>query len=87
MAKRQIEVFSAGCQACDEAIELVQRLSCPSCEVRVMDMHDPSAASRARELGIRRVPAVVIDGKVAECCAAGGLDEATLKAAGLGQPL
>jgi len=50
-------------------------------------MNDPAVANRAKRLGICSVPAVVIDGKLADCCAGRGPDEATLKAAGLGQPL
>ncbi len=84
---RKVEVFSAGCPACTEAIELVESLACPSCEVSVLDMHEEAVASRAKELGVHRVPAVVIDGKLAGCCAGGGPDEGTLRAAGLGVPL
>ena len=84
--KRPIEVFSAGCPACEETIELVKSVACPSCEVTVLDMNDPSVASRAKSLGIRSVPSVVIDGELADCCAGGGPDEATLRSAGLGQP-
>ena len=29
--KRKIEVFSAGCPACEETIKLVNRIACPSC--------------------------------------------------------
>jgi hypothetical protein len=47
-------------------------------------MKDPKVASRAKALGIRSVPAVVIDGKLADCCAGRGPQEATLRAAGLG---
>jgi len=50
-------------------------------------MKDPEVTGRANSLGIRSVPAVVIDGKLADCCAGRGPDEATLRAAGLGQPL
>jgi glutaredoxin len=84
---RKIEIFSAGCPVCEETVELVNRAACPSCEVSVLDMKDPSVVSRARSLGIRSVPAVVIDGKLADCCAGRGPDEATLRALGLGQPL
>ena len=83
--KRKIEVFSAGCPACKEAIVLVHQISCPSCEVSVLDMNDAEVASQAKSLGIRSVPAVVIDGKLADCCTGRGPDEATLRAAGLGQ--
>lgn len=82
--KRKIEVFSAGCPACQETVTLVNRIACPSCEVSVLDMHDPQVASRAQALGIRSVPAVVIDGQLAECCAGDGPDETKLRAAGLG---
>lgn len=83
-AKRSIEVFSAGCPACEEAVELVNRAACESCEVSVLDMKDSGVAKRAKSLGIHSVPAVVIDGKLADCCAGRGPDEATLRAAGLG---
>lgn len=85
-AKRKIEVFSAGCPVCQETVDLVNRIACASCEVRVLDMGDAQVASRAKSLGIRSVPAVVIDGKLADCCA-GGPDESTLRAAGLGQQI
>jgi hypothetical protein len=85
--KRVIEVFSAGCSVCEETVAMVQRAACPSCEVIVLDMQDPEVARRARSLGIRSVLAVVIDGALAACCAGRGPDEATLRAAGLGQAL
>jgi glutaredoxin 3 len=84
---RTIEIFSAGCPACEDTIELVNRLACPSCDVTVLDMKQPHVASRAKHLGIRSVPAVVINGELADCCTGRGPDEHTLRAAGLGQPL
>jgi len=85
--KRKIEVLSAGCPACDETVKLVESLACPSCEVTVLDMNDASVAGRAKTLGIRSVPAVVIDGNLAGCCTGRGPEEAALRAAGLGQPI
>lgn len=83
-SKRKVEVFSAGCPACEEAVALVNRIACPSCEVEVLDMHEPDVASRAKAYGIRTVPAVVIDAKLAACCTGAGPDEASLRASGLG---
>jgi glutaredoxin 3 len=83
--KRKVEVFSAGCPACQDAINLVNRLACVSCEVSVLDMNDIGAAQRVRDLGIRSVPAVAINGQLASCCTAGGVEEQALLAAGLGQ--
>ncbi len=85
--KRKIEVFSAGCPVCKDTVNLVNSMACPSCEVSILDMKKPEVAERAKSLGIRSVPAVVINGKLAGCCAGRGPDEATLKAAGLGNPL
>ncbi len=84
--KRTIEVFSAGCPACRETIDLVNRVACPSCEVSILDMNDGAVANRAMQLGIKSVPAVVIDGKLADCCTGCGPDEAVLRQAGLAQP-
>lgn len=85
--KRTVEVFSAGCPACEQTIALVNKVVCPSCEVLILDMKDPAVASRAKSLGIRSVPVVVIDGKLADCCGGRGPEEATLRAAGLGQSI
>lgn len=85
--KRKIEIFSAGCPVCDEAVQTVKRIACPSCETEVLDMRQPEVAAKAEQLGISRVPAIVIDGQLAECCATGGVDEQVLRAAGVGVPL
>jgi len=85
--KRKIEIFSAGCPLCREIVSLVQRMSCPSCEVSVVDMRDIRGMTRAREVGVRSVPAVAINGTLADCCAERGPDPATLRAAGVGRPL
>ena len=85
MAKRQVEVFSAGCAACQETIDLINQIAFPSCEITVHDMCDAAVAKRAKGLGVRSVPAVVINGKLADGCAGRGVDEPTLRAAGIGQ--
>lgn len=64
--QRKVEIFSSGCPACDETVKLVESIACPSCDVTVLDMHDQNVASRAKSLGVQSVPAIVIDGKLAE---------------------
>lgn len=83
--RRKVEVFSAGCPVCADAIRVVEAIRCPACEVEVLDMHTPTVATRAAELGVRSVPAVSVDGRLADCCAGGGPDEAALRTAGVGQ--
>lgn len=84
--KRQVEVFTAGCPVCDHTIELVKRIACDSCDVTVVDLRDPTVARRAEALGVRSVPAVVVNGTLADCCR-GGPSEADLRRAGIGQPV
>ncbi len=84
--RRKVEIFSAGCPVCEDAIQRVTGIACPSCEVEVLDMNDPVTAKAAEAYGVQRVPAVAVDGKLAPCCAGVGVDEAALRSLGLGQP-
>lgn len=86
-AKRTIEIFSAGCSICSDSVARIHALACSLCKVTVLDMQRSEVADRAKALGIRSLPAVVIDGKLADCCAGRGLDEDVLWSAGLGQPI
>ncbi len=84
MRKRVIEVFSAGCACCNNAIQAVHDASCESCDVRILDMKDPAVAAREKQVGIHRVPAVVIDGQLADCCATGEVDLDVMRSMSLG---
>lgn len=87
MKKRTIEVFSAGCPCCDEAVQLVKSIACDNCDVQVLDMRsDRAAQARAKEYGIKRVPAVVVNGQLANCCQSGAVDATTLRNLGVGTP-
>ncbi len=87
MEKRKIEIFSEGCSVCDETIQMVNSIACSSCDVQVLDMRQADVAARAKEYGVKSVPAVVIDGKLSECCTNRGIDVETLKTAGIGMSL
>lgn len=85
--KRKVEVFSAGCAVCVEVVSMIKSLACPSCEIQVLDMQRPEIAKKAKQYGIKSVPAVVINGKLADCCGENGPSEAVLRSAGLGQTI
>ena len=85
--QRKVEIFSAGCAVCSDVIDEVKQMAYDSCEITVMDMHDSDVAKRARALGIRSVPAVVVDGKLADCCSNRGVDRSVLAVAGIGKPI
>lgn len=85
--KRKIEIFSAGCPTCQDTVDLVNKIACSSCDVDVLDMNDTVISERAKKLGINRVPAIVIDGQLADCCSVSAPDEQSLRAAGIGQAI
>lgn len=88
MAKRKIEVFTAGCPLCDDAVKLVKELACPNCDVTVYGLQDETSGARdkAAQYGIYRVPAVVVDGKLVDCCQnQKPVSREALIAAGVGQ--
>jgi len=85
--RRKSEVFSAECAICRENFATIGDAVCPACDVVELDMANPQVARRAKALGVSSVPAIVIDGRLAGCCAGRGPELETLKIAGLGQPL
>ncbi len=79
--KHKIEIFSAGCATCKETIEMVKKVAGSEHEVQIHDMHQQEVAKRAKEHGVRSLPAVVVNGKLAGCCAGRGPDEHVLREA------
>jgi len=88
--KRRVEVFTAGCPVCDEAVKLVKELAtCESCEVTTYNLAEACETAecleKVRAYGITRVPSVVVDGVLAECCKGGAVTAEGLRAAGIGE--
>lgn len=82
MAK--IEVFTAGCPLCEEALKTVRESACPNCEVTVYNLNDGQGKAEAERYGVTRVPTVVVNGKIAGCCEGGAVNADDLRAAGVG---
>lgn len=89
MIKRCVEVFTAGCPVCEEAVNLVQSLACPGCEVQIYDVREGCATNecrdKARQYGIAAVPAIAVDGVLLDCCRRAPITASVLRAAGVGQ--
>ncbi len=88
---RKIEVFTAGCPICEEAVTQIKAAACPDCDVIVYDLNTGGETNvcrdKAREYGVKSIPAVAIDGKLADCCNNRGVNIEALKQAGLGRPV
>jgi glutaredoxin 3 len=64
--KRKIEVFSGGSTLCKAAEKMVSHLESDTCEIRILDIRDPNVADRAKSIGVRSVPAIILDGRLIE---------------------
>jgi hypothetical protein len=58
-----------------------KRIAGSNHDIEIHDMHQPHIATRAKQHGVRNLPGVVVDGKLAGCCAGRGRDEAILREA------
>ncbi len=88
VSKRKVEVFTAGCLVCEDTVKMVKDMACESCEVVVYNLNEACNSEECLEkvtkFGIKRLPAVVVDGKIADCCLSSGPTKEGLKAAGVG---
>lgn len=60
---------------------MVRKVAGPEHELEIHDMHQQEVAARAKQQGVRSLPAIVVDGKLAGCCAGRGPDEQALREA------
>lgn len=68
----RIEVFTAGCNFCDSAVELVKNSISENDELIVYNMTDSNKKENNKKIadsyGINSVPAVAVNGKLLDCC-------------------
>lgn len=87
--KRRVDVFTAGCPLCQDAVRLVTSLACPSCEVQVYNLWEGCATNECREkaarYGVTAVPAVAVNGVLLDCCLREPITADRLIAAGISQ--
>ncbi len=89
MTKRHVEVFTAGCPICEESVNLIKSVACPSCEVQVYDLREGCSTNecrdKARRYGVTAVPAVAVNGVLLDCCRRTAITVSSLRDAGIGQ--
>ena len=87
MAKRKVEVFTAGCPVCTDLVDLVKATACPNCEVTIYNLNQGQGVEEAKRYGVTAVPAMVVEGKLLDCCKRAHVTKHDLEAAGIGKPL
>jgi glutaredoxin len=68
--KNENRSLQCSCSTCKETIEMVRRIAGSSHELVIHDMQQSDVASKAKQYGIRSVPAVVVEGKLADAALA-----------------
>jgi glutaredoxin 3 len=83
---KRVEVFTAGCGICSDLVKRIEEIACPSCVLIVRDTNDETTLERTRHLGIKFLPAVVVDNELVTPDRSEGYSEAILRRAGVGVP-
>lgn len=86
MARRKVEVFSAGCPVCTDLVDLVKATVCPDCELTIYNLNQGQGVDEAKKYGVTALPAVAGEGKLLDCCKRPHITKHDLEAAGLGKP-
>ncbi len=92
MNTKRIEIFTAGCPLCNPVVDMVKELAHESSnEVTVYDLvkqcEDKECLTKVKEYGIKRLPSVVVDGKLLACCTKQEITKEDLVNAGIGQKM
>ncbi len=92
MNKRRIEVFTAGCPVCNPVVDLVKSFADEEYnEITIYDLvkqcEIKECVSKVEEYGIKRLPAIAVDGQLLSCCKNNGITKEDLINAGLTQKL
>jgi len=86
--KRTVEIFTAGCPVCDPVVQLVKETACDNCEITIYDLvkqcEEKTCTDKMRQYGINRVPSIVVNGKLLDCCDR-AITKQDLTNAGIGQ--
>lgn len=86
---RTVEVFTAGCPVCNPVVHLVQEVACEYCEITVYDLvkqcEDKECIAKVGQYNITRLPAVVVNGRLLDCCKGNEITKEDLLAVGIGQ--
>lgn len=87
--KRTIEVFTAGCTVCQPTVDMVKSMACDACEVVIYDLSKPCDSKvcldKVTTYGIKKLPAIAVNGKLLSCCEHKEISAEELQKAGIGQ--
>ena len=70
--KRQIEIFTAACLVCEPVVQLIKDTATNDSEIVIHDLREQCESkiciSKMNEYGIKRLPAIAVNGQLLGCC-------------------
>jgi glutaredoxin-related protein len=90
MSKHRVEIFTAGCPVCNPIVDMVRELVTEGDnEVTVYNLvqqcETEECLTKVQQYGIKRLPAIVINGELLGCCKNNGITRDDLLNAGIGK--
>lgn len=86
--KKQIEVFTAGCPVCEPVVQLIKDTAGKDCEITIHNLSEQCESkicvTKMEEYGVKRLPAIAVDGKLLGCCKNIDITKTDLVNAGIG---
>jgi len=86
--RREIEIFTAGCPVCEPVVQLVKDTAGKDCNITIHNLVDQCESkicvTKMNEYGVKRLPAVAVNGKLLSCCTNIEITKDDLVNAGIG---
>jgi len=86
--KREIEIFTAGCPVCEPVVHLVKDTAGEDCEITIHNLAEQCdrkiCVTKMEEYGVKRLPAIAVNGKLLSCCTNIEITKDDLVIAGIG---
>ncbi len=87
--KIQIEVFTAACPLCSPVVQLVKETAHDNCEIIIYNLTEKDKrelfTKKINKYGLNKLPSVVVDGKLIDCCQNSEITKEDLMNAGIGK--
>lgn len=86
--KKQIEIFTAGCPVCEPVVQLVKDTAGKNCEITIHNLSEQCESkvcvSKMEKYGVKKLPAIAVDGRLLDCCKNVAITKDDLVFAGIG---
>lgn len=69
---REVEIFTAGCPVCEPVVQLIKDTAGKNCNITIHNLAEQCESkicvAKMSEYGVKRLPAIAVNGKLLSCC-------------------